>query len=71
MFTGLYNTITMYYNPTLKRFEVLQTKGITNTYLGSSTLPTALFSGRNYLDIVKHNYDMLWLRFPELLYRAG
>lgn len=69
-FTGLYNNITMYYNPARKRFEVCQTKGITNTWLGSTNLPTDLASGNNYLAIVKHNCDMLYFKFPELLYKA-
>lgn len=69
IFTGLYNIIVIYFEPTRNTCEYYQVKGITHNWLGTGTIPRDILHGKNYVEILRNNYMIVYNKFPELRYK--
>ena len=70
-FTGLYNCIVIYFWSESNTCEYFQVQGITHNWLGTATIPRDILYDKNYVEILRNNYELVYHKFPELRYKAS
>lgn len=67
-FIGLNNTVVIYFNQIRNTCEFFQVKGITDTFLGTNSIPDNILYDKNYAEILRRNYELVYNKFPTLRY---
>lgn len=68
-FTGLNNIVVIYFSPKRNTCEFFQVKGIMDTFLGTNSIPDNILYNKNYAEILRHNYELVYHKFPTLRYK--
>lgn len=67
-FTGLNNIVVIYFSPKRNTCEFFQVKGIADTWIGTNSIPDNILYDKNYAEILRHNYELVYHKFPTLRY---
>lgn len=68
-FTGLNNIVVIYFSPKRNTCEFFQVKGIADTWIGNNSIPDNILYDKNYAEILRRNYELVYNKFPTLRYK--
>lgn len=70
-FTGLNNIVVIYTDIKRGICEFFLVKGIAPTWSGTKSIPDNILYDKNYAEILRRNYELVYNKFPTLRYTNG
>ena len=67
-FTGLNNIVVIYAGIKRDICKFFMVKGIAPTWIGTKSIPDNILYDKNYAEILRRNYELVYHKFPTLRY---